>query len=178
MRNIIIIDADMSQPVELRADPHPAHDDVVVIGGLGRSERGAPLLARLDNRDRERARRKRRRVLVGLDAKRVCLAARDGLDPLQRLLGRYVVGIADLVVGSELRRETALLLGLRGAASDSGTDRDDHECCLVHGGPPWLMPYPGRAMLLRSFAAAQAGESALDGEGVRYLVGRRRTAQS
>ena len=38
-----VIDADVAEAVELRADADPAGDDVVVVGGLGRAEAVPPV---------------------------------------------------------------------------------------------------------------------------------------
>ena len=44
---IDVLDADMAEAVELAADADPALDDVVIIGGLARSEAGNAGLAGL-----------------------------------------------------------------------------------------------------------------------------------
>src|SRR5262245_1934464 len=108
-----IVDADVAEAVELRADADPARDDVVVIGCLARPERLAGVLTRLQNGERKSARRKRRRVLVGLDPEPVALALGDELRRRERLLRRHVVQVADLVVLAVLRGKAGLLRLLR-----------------------------------------------------------------
>ena len=86
-------------------------------------------LARLQDRQAERARRERWGVLVGLDAEPVRLAARNQLGSGKRFFRRHVVQVADLVVGAERRRKAGLLpLRLRGTRQQGKhTDDDPHE---------------------------------------------------
>jgi hypothetical protein len=63
-----VVDADMTEAIDLRTDAVPARDDVVVVASPGPSERGSAGLARLDDRELEPARRVGRRVFVRLDA--------------------------------------------------------------------------------------------------------------
>ena len=94
------VDADVAEPVELRADADPADDDVVVVVGLRLAQRAAVFLAGCRHRQRERARRERRRLAVGLDAHADRLAALDQLGRLRHVGGGDVVDRAHLIVGA------------------------------------------------------------------------------
>src|SRR6266404_1243249 len=61
---IDVLDADVAEAVDLAADTDPGIENVVIIGGLGRSKTGATGLARLHDGDLERTRRIGRRLGV------------------------------------------------------------------------------------------------------------------
>src|SRR6185369_16865435 len=68
---IKIVDADVTQAVDLRADAGPAVDLIVVVRGLRWSKRGAGVLTRLNYRDGPRARRIGRCISICLDSEPV-----------------------------------------------------------------------------------------------------------
>src|SRR3954451_22405649 len=59
---IDMLDANMTETVDLAADPDPGLQDIVIIGGLARPKTGNAGLTRLDDGDLERAWRIGRRL--------------------------------------------------------------------------------------------------------------------
>ena len=100
---IDVLDADMAEAIELAADADPAFDDVVVIGGLARSEAGNAGLAGLHDGDLESARRIGGGRGVDGNAERIGLAGLDQACGLHHQFRRHVIGGADLVVRAPFR---------------------------------------------------------------------------
>src|ERR1044071_1970836 len=124
------IDTDMTEAVELCANTGPADDHVVVVGCFGWTKRTARCLAGVHNRDGECSRRISRRVFVCLDGETVCLACCDELRCCERLGGRDVIEVADLIVRTKLRgRQTRLLLSKRAEVDDEQQSRAHVKLC-------------------------------------------------
>ena len=97
-----MIDADMAQPVDLRSDAQPAHEDIVVVAGLGRPEAGGGDLVRLQDGYRKAARRERRRLGIDDDTQVIGLAELYQLGGHFHQVRRDVVGRAGLVLRAPL----------------------------------------------------------------------------
>ena len=131
------VDAEVAQAIDLRADAHPARDDVVVVAGLRLADGAAVFLAGRHHGEGKEARRVGRRLAVGFDGHADGLAALDELDCREGVGGGDVVHRPTLVVGPPLGLVATLQrLALRARGQQHGRN-GKHRLDRIHSVAPW-----------------------------------------